>query len=233
LPLAYRFKMADGIVVNSVLVTHLWTVGSIGWYIILNSFALMAIGTAVAILLNSIMPNLLPQVLDDQEKIEARFREILTYFGDKIRHKASAINGHSLLRETGELLEAAKARADANQDNYLTRDYAYYSKYMTMRFLQFEIFLRMDKLLDEVEMTVFQTGLVADLTLALAAGLHEQNDGSGFMLNFERVLGICRLMALPSTREEFENRARLFAYLGEIRQLISIKQEFIKHVSEK
>ena len=231
LPLAHKFSLGDGIVVNSVLVTHLLSVGSIGLYIQVNSLALMAIGAGIAILLNSMMPNMMPQIRQDQETIESRFKDMLMFLAAKIRHSSCGVNEQSLFEEVGQLLEAAKKRADQNQENYLIRDFAYYSKYMSMRFLQFEAFLRMDKILNELHMTVLQSDLIAGITEEMAQDLHEHNDGEALLEKVGQVLGVCRDMELPKTREEFENRALLFSYLGELRHFIEVKREFMRHGS--
>ena len=228
LPLAFKFGLADGIVVNSVLVTHMLTVRSYGWPILLNSFALMAIGASLALILNSMMPNMVPQIMKDQEAIEAGFKDILLFLSAKIRRLDGETNERELFEAVKQLLEAAKIRAGHHQDNYLTRDFGYYSEYMAMRFLQFEVMARMNKMLDEIEMTVQQGDLVAGVTEEMAWLLHEYNNGATIRGKVEWVLGICRQMELPKTRQEFENRARLFSYLEELRHFIEIKQEFMK-----
>ena len=228
LPLAFKFGLADGIVVNSVLVTHMLTVRSYGWPILLNSFLLMAIGASLALILNSIMPNMMPKILKDQEAIEAGFKDILLFLSARIRRFTDETKAPQLFGTLKNLLEAAQIRADMHQDNYLTRDFAYYSKYMTMRFLQFEVLVRMNKILHELEMPVEQGDLIADLTEELAWLLHEYNNGATVLTRVEWVLEVCRQMELPKTRQEFENRARLFSYLEELRHFIEIKQEFMK-----
>jgi len=233
LPLAYKFGLADGIVVNSVLVTHMLTVESYSWPILWNSFALMAIGAGLALVLNSIMPSMMPRILKDQELIEAGFKDILLLMSAKIRRSTDETNDYALFEKVRNLLADAKKRADQHQENYLTRDVAYYSKYMAMRFLQFELMQRMNKILDDIQMSVQQAALVADLTEEMAWLLHEYNNGATVLVKVEWVLDLCRQMELPKTRQEFENRARLFSYLGELRHFIEIKQEFMKHVGNR
>lgn len=230
LPLAYRFGLRDGIVVNSVLVTHLLAVGSIGPAILLNSAVLMLIGAGTAILLNSFMPNMMPKILSDQHEIEAAFKTILAFMAAKVKHEENDWEEEAVFQKASSLLKAAKKRADDNRENYLTRDYAYYSRYIAMRFLQFELLVRMSKTLGQIQMTVSQTELVAQLTKELGLSFHEQNDGVEILGKTVELLERFRQQDLPKTREEFENRARLFIYLGEIRHFIEIKQEFVKHV---
>ncbi|MBA1326190.1 aromatic acid exporter family protein [Enterococcus faecium] len=57
IPLASRFKLTEGIVVNSVLVTHYLVEENMSWQLIGNEAGLMAIGLVFALLANVYMPD--------------------------------------------------------------------------------------------------------------------------------------------------------------------------------
>ena len=233
LPLAFKFKLKDGIVVSSVLVTHLITEKAVNAQILFNSMCLMGIGVGVGLLFNLHMPNMLPQIKKDQKLIEEKFREILRYFSMKVRHQIRDEKEQELLSSLKELLAEAQQRAKDNRENYFLEEMTYYSKYMQMRFHQYEVLTRLNTLLDQVDVASEQTELVADLTEKFADSLHEFNPGHELISETEKVLEICRNQELPKTRAEFENRAMLFQYLNEFRHLLEIKRDFVKHLTEE
>ena len=57
IPLAVKLKVTEGIVVNSVLVTHYLVEQSFSIQLLTNEFLLLTIGVGAALLLNSYMPN--------------------------------------------------------------------------------------------------------------------------------------------------------------------------------
>jgi len=231
LPLAFKFKLNDGIGVSSVLVTHLLSEGYVSVSLLVNELWLMGIGAGLAIMLNLYMPNMLPQIKKDQNQIEQMFREILLFLSDKARHQINDVNEEALFASVKELLVAAEQRAKKNRENYILAEMTYYTQYMRMRFQQFEVLLRLSKLLDQVAMPLDQTDLIADLTEQFAQTLHEFNPGNELMEQTDHILDIFRQQSLPQTRAEFENRAQLFQYLNEFRYLLELKRDFIDHLT--
>ncbi len=67
IPLTVKLKVTDGIVVSSVLVTHLLVEKQVNSYWIINELGLMLVGVLVALILNSYMPK-------NEEKIKRRYR---------------------------------------------------------------------------------------------------------------------------------------------------------------
>src|SRR5699024_12603180 len=57
IPMAVRFSLTDGIVVNSVLVTHYLLEESFAWRLIVNEFLLMILGVGFALVFNLYMPD--------------------------------------------------------------------------------------------------------------------------------------------------------------------------------
>ena len=77
IPLVVRFNLEQGIVVSSVLVTHLLVEKSVGMFWIWNELSLMLVGVGVALLLNLYMPSIEGQIKQDQIYIEEKMKEIL------------------------------------------------------------------------------------------------------------------------------------------------------------
>lgn len=72
IPLTVKLKVTDGIVVSSVLVTHLLVEKQVNSYWIINELGLMLVGVLVALILNSYMP-----------KNEEKIKEDIDYISEK------------------------------------------------------------------------------------------------------------------------------------------------------
>ena len=233
IPLAVSYKLSDGIVMSSVLVTHLLGEGYISLSLIANEFFLVIIGAGIAILFNLYMPKMQPRIKEDQAKIEEQFRIVLLCLAGTTSSQSVAIDEEFLFQTLEEMLLKARDRAMLHKENYLLDEMTYYVQYMDMRFIQYQVLLSMRQTLGKVVMTVEQSSLIADLTEHIAFNLHEYNPAEDLIQMTQDVLTQCRNQELPKTREEFENRALLFQYLNDLQYLLEIKCHFVRNLTEQ
>lgn len=233
IPLAVSYKLSDGIVMSSVLVTHLLGEGYISLSLIANEFFLVIIGAGIAILFNLYMPKMQPRIKEDQAKIEEQFRIVLLCLAGTTSSQSVAIDEEFLFQTLEEMLLKARDRAMLHKENYLLDEMTYYVQYMDMRFMQYQVLLSMRQTLGKVVMTVEQSSLIADLTEHIAFNLHEYNPAEDLIQMTQDVLTQCRNQELPKTREEFENRALLFQYLNDLQYLLEIKCHFVQNLTEQ
>ncbi|MDB8553010.1 aromatic acid exporter family protein [Turicibacter sanguinis] len=233
IPLAVSYKLSDGIVMSSVLVTHLLGEGYISLSLIANEFFLVIIGAGIAILFNLYMPKMQPRIKEDQVKIEEQFRIVLLCLAGTTSSQSVAIDEEFLFQTLEEMLLKARDRAMLHKENYLLDEMTYYVQYMDMRFMQYQVLLSMRQTLGKVVMTVEQSSLIADLTEHIAFNLHEYNPAEDLIQMTQDVLTQCRNQELPKTREEFENRALLFQYLNDLQYLLEIKRHFVQNLTEQ
>lgn len=233
IPLAVKFKLSDGIVMSSVLVTHVLGEGYISGGLLMNELLLMAIGAGIALIFNLYMPKMVPQIRQDQVAIEEQFRKVLFCLAKTIRSRSVTIDEEDLFLSLAKQLELAKARAENNRQNYLFDEMTYYAQYMEMRGMQYQVLSGMRHLLGKLQMTLDQSMCLADLTEHIAGRLHEFNTADELMMETKQVLDRFRHQALPQTREEFENRALLFQYLNEVKHLLEIKRQFVLNLTEE
>src|SRR5699024_6583791 len=66
IPVSVRFQLDDGIVVNSVLMTHFLVEQNFSLAMITNEFLLMGIGAGLALVANLYMPDLEKTLREDQ-----------------------------------------------------------------------------------------------------------------------------------------------------------------------
>jgi uncharacterized membrane protein YgaE (UPF0421/DUF939 family) len=230
IPISAMFNFNEGIVVNSVLVTHLLVERSIAPSLMLNELILMSIGIGVALILNLHMPSLEKKIKEDQYYIEAAIKGILMNMSDSLRNNAVSIKEEDLFKNLEVKLKEGKNRAYRNFNNALWRNDRYYIKYMDMRLSQFEILKNMRKHFNNFFITYEQSLRIADFTENVSNSLHEYNTAEGLLKNLYTLKESFASMELPKTREEFENRAMLYQFLNDLESFLIIKNEFKKNI---
>ncbi len=226
IPFTVKFNLTDGIVVSSVLVTHLLVEESISFYWMKNEILLMAVGAGIGILLNAYMPKIEGEIKEDQRYIEDSIRKILLNMAHTLRSHSVYIDEEKTFQDLEKRLEKANERARQHLDNYIMHEVKYYVQYMEMRTTQFTILEHMRKHIVKFEMTPTQTEIVASFAEKIALELHEYNSAEELLEEFKLVLEACRIQELPKTREEFESRAILFQFLNDLEYLLEVKRDF-------
>jgi len=231
IPLTIRFKAVEGISTSAVLATHLLSEGFISTSLLLNEVALMAVGTIVALGANYYMPKILPKIAKDQERIEENFLEIMLHLIEKIKRPIPTDD--ELFEKTANLLEAAKYRADHNQENYVFSEVSYFAQYMEMRFLQFEKLGDLNKILEEVSLNLMQADGLAALTEHFIHHLHDSLHIEAIIAESERAIEDFKNHPLPQNREDFHNETLIFSYLKEFQHLLEITHTFSDHLTNE
>lgn len=232
IPFAARFRLNEGIVVSSVLVTHLLVEKSTAIYLIINEFLLMLIGVSVALVLNLYMPSIEKKIKEDQAYIEECIREILRHMSVALRECAVSIKEEELFNNLENRLRLGRERAYRNLNNSIFSDNSYYTKYMEMRFQQLNALKNMRRHFERFSISYKQTDMIADFTSKIADSIHEYNTAEGLLKNLQALRESFREMELPKNREEFENRAMLYQFLNDLEQFLLIKNEFKKYLNE-
>jgi uncharacterized membrane protein YgaE (UPF0421/DUF939 family) len=228
--LASMFKLNEGIVVSSVLVTHLLVEKTVTTSLIVNEAALMTIGISVALLLNLYMPSIEKKIKEDQVYIEDHIREILCHMAVALRQCAVSVKEEQLFSNLESRLSLGRKRAYRNLNNTLFSDSSYYVKYMDMRVQQFHALNNMRKHFERFSISYTQSTMIADFTLRVSESIHEYNTADGLLISLKFLRESFITMELPKTREEFENRAMLYQFLNDFEQFLLIKNEFKKEL---
>ena len=171
--LASMFKLNEGIVVSSVLVTHLLVEKTVTTALIVNELALMTIGIGVALLLNLYMPSVEKKIKEDQVYIEEHIREILCHMSVALRQCAVSVKEEQLFNNLESRLRIGRERAYRNLNNTLFSDNSYYVKYMDMRVQQLHALNNMRKHFERFSISYKQSMMIADFTLRVSESIHE------------------------------------------------------------
>jgi uncharacterized membrane protein YgaE (UPF0421/DUF939 family) len=232
IPTAAKFSLNEGIVVSSVLVTHLMVEETTATSLIINELLLMFIGVIIALLLNLYMPSIEKKIKEDQEYIENYIREILQHMSVALRELSVSIKEEELFNNLEERLKAGMKRAYRILNNTIFSDSSYYARYMEMRLQQLNALKNMRRHFEKFSISYKQTEMIADFTSRLADSIHELNTAEGLLRNLQALREEFITMELPKTREEFENRAMLYQFLNDLEQFLLIKNQFKKYLKE-
>jgi uncharacterized membrane protein YgaE (UPF0421/DUF939 family) len=233
IPSAARFRFNEGIVVSSVLVTHLLVERSTAVPLIINELLLMVIGIGVALIMNLYMPSVDNKIKANQAEIEELIREILRHMSEALRQCAVSLKEDELFNNLEAKIKRGRDRAYRSLNNSLFSDNSYYAKYMDMRYQQLKVLKNMRRHFEKFSITYSQTEMIANFTLRLSNSIHEYNTAEGLLKRLQDLKENFKVMELPKTREEFENRAMLYQFLNDLEQFLMIKNDFKKNLDEE
>lgn len=230
-PIVTLLKVTEGLIVSTVLVTHIYALESLTIHAVANEIGLILIGVLIAWAINLHMPNVEKDIHELQLETEEQIKSILRKMSLQLINQCSIDEQHGQLVMLNQLLQEGKEKALQYNNNYMLKDYSYYIHYFQMRRQQYEVLVHMEKIFEQIFIGVPQAQALSEFTEQLALGFSEKTTGMKHLKEIESLEQIYRDSELPKTRAEFENRARLYQYLNDIKYLIEIKVDFVEAFS--
>ncbi|MBC1371224.1 aromatic acid exporter family protein [Listeria booriae] len=232
IPIAVRLKVTDGIVVSSVLVTHILVEQSLSLFWFTNEMLLMAVGAGIGILLNLYMPKMDIEMKQQRQKIESIMRQIFFCFAQDLKREPVYLDEKKLIKQLSAYLTEANEQSRRHFDNQLFADSRYYIKYIDMRTVQLRVIKQMSLSIQSVSILTNHATKMAELVEKTALSISEQNPAEDLIEDVNQILTDFRQSELPKTREEFEGRALLFQFLNDLRYLLELKRDFTQQFKE-
>lgn len=232
IPSAVRLKVTEGIVPASVLVTHLLGEGYIGADLIFNELLLILIGVGIALVVNLYMPSLEEDLLVEKKKIETQMYTIFIKMEQALKMEGNNLNIQEELKLVEEGLRVGMARATQYRNNSYIGKKSLYEKYFDMRFSQYQVMLYMQKHFERFYMVAKEAYEVANLTHKIALSVKGEVFVESLLEQVEELRVHFKESNLPTSRDEFENRAMLYQFLTDLEQFLDIKKMFKEDMSE-
>lgn len=227
IPITSRFKISEGMVPAVVLSTHLLVANEITLYWVINELLIMIIGVGIASIANLFMPSLHNQFNEDKEYIEKSYRVILSKMSKSLLTYTADIDEEIIINDIEKRLNESIDRAYKIANNNLLKSDSYYVDYMNMRKNQFDIIKKLRSHFEKFYMSFEQTHMISKFTKNVADQIKDTNDCKELLKELENIKQDFKQMALPKTREEFENRAQLLQFLNDMEDLLRIKSNFV------
>lgn len=233
IPITSKFNIAEGMVPAVVLSTHLLIAGELNSYWIINELLITFIGVGIASIANLFMPSLRSEFNEDKEYIEKSYKIILYKMANSLVSYTVDIDEGIIMNELENRLTEAVNRAYKIASNNLLNTDSYYIDYMNMKKIQFDIIKKLRSHFEKFYMSFEQTFMISKFTKNVASQIKDSNDCLDLLEELEVLKEDFKQMALPKTREEFENRAQLLQFLNDMEDLLRIKRNFILNYSSE
>ena len=227
IPLTMFLNIQEGTVVGAVLSTHLLTSNNISIHWVINENFLIIIGIGVAMIFNLLTRSLDEDFINMKNKIEENFKLILVDMSDSLLNQAVPIYQQKVFLDVETLIGKTKDIAEKITNNYVFKSNYYHINYINMRTVQFDIIKRMKKHFLRFNMTLEQTKMLSNFTFQIANNIFENNDCIEILEQLNSLRKEYEMMELPSTREEFENRALLYQFLNDLEDFLLVKRNYI------
>ena len=218
------FKWYSSMAMNSVLISHFLTLNHFTLTTVTNELGLFIIGVGIGILANLHL-NKNSSINQLKNKADEQIRYILSRMSQRVLSEIENYDGHCFI-ELNHLIVKAKAVSIENEKNTFIKNDDL--KYIKMREHQSQVLQEMYKVINRLNTTPITATLISNLLNKISIEYNEMNDCVGLLEEYNSIYLKMKEEKLPSTRKEFEDRARLFHLLQLIEEFLTIKKEYIK-----
>ena len=227
--LMYKYDSTTAIVLNVVLVMHIYSLEEITVDILLNEFGLMFLGVMIALIMNAFVLDIESELKGYQKEVEEIFDRIFNNMGRCLVNECTADIVRIDLEKLFQILLKAKKRSYQYMNNFYLKENNYYVEYFSMRTGQYYTVKRMQKFIKQ--------DFLKDKEVKLLKGFTDN------FINNTKVLDSCMVQVealekikqhftydadLPATYNQLQNRIALHQYLYGLDDLISVKMRFIE-----
>lgn len=233
IPTVVKVKVTEGIVPASVLVTHLLGEGTITIGLIINELLIMLVGVGVALIMNLYMPSLEETLLVEKRKIEDQMYLVFLKMESALKGNDDNLDIDVELSLIETSLKSGMKKATQYRNNLYIGNKSLYEKYFDMRFSQYQVMLYMKKHFERFYMLAKEAHEIADLMHEMALSVRGKILVEDLLEKLEMLREHFKASNLPTSRDEFENRAMLYQLLTDIEQFLDVKKLFKENLSEK
>lgn len=220
------FSWNSAMAMNSVLISHFVSLGSMSISALSNEALIFVIGVGCGIVANLHLRKKTGYIEKLKNETDEQIIKILSRMSDRILNKdISDYNGQcfTILRKQ---IRQAKNAAEENFNNQFGNRDKYDMEYIAMRDRQCQVLYEMYKGVREMDTSPQTAGAISDFLKNIAEVFESGNDGKQLMSEFAKMDRYMKSQPLPISRKEFEDRARLFCLMRSIEEFIEIKMEF-------
>lgn len=221
------FKWYSAMAMNSVLISHFLTEGSMGIEQITNESLLFAVGVLAGIGANLYLHKNSDYMTELRGQADEQIKHILSRMSERIlNHNMDDYDG-DCFEILDKHIAAATYLADLNDKNQFSNGDKYDIEYIEMREKQSKVLYEMYKNVRYINMAPATAKQVSDFLQHVSEEYHQENTVEVLKEELGIIMQEMKNTPLPTDREEFENRARLFMLLKQLDDFLNLKKEFI------
>ena len=237
-PFCLYFRWREAVVIDTVLISHFLSEGSMSLPVLWNEIQLFLVGTFFAILVNlSLHPNE-KKFSKRADEVDEEIKKLMLVLSDRIRmqDKSKVDFEENIFADLDEKLYEARKCALTNYDNSIFRKDSKESEieidYIEMRQKQRMLLEEINYLIKTIHFTPAQANEVADFLCHVQEEHQRYNPVVTLLEEVDQLFENMKTEELPQTREEFEARAGLFYILKHIRYLLRLKRAFAEKYAD-
>lgn len=222
------FKWYSAMAMNSVLISHFVTFGSMNKDTVINEILIFIIGVGIGVIANLHLRKRKDYIEKLKNETDAQIVKILKRMSNRIQDKDLSDYNGECFQILNKQIAQAQHVAELNYKNQFQKDDIFDQEYISMRDRQRHVLYEMYKDVRRLNSTPGTAQRISDFLNETANVFDKNNDAIALMEQFQEMSQYMKSQPLPVTREEFEDRARLFSLLCNLEEFLQIKIEFAK-----
>ncbi len=220
------FRWYSAMAMNSVLISHFVTMGNMGMESLQNEVLLFIIGVGCGIIANMNLRKKADEMQQLQQQTDDQIIRILNRMSERILDRDLSDYNGECFKVLRDLIYEAGAVARENYNNELRSADTFDIDYIDMRSEQCDVLYEMYKTIRKLNTSPVTAGRLSEFLADTAAVFEKDNNVKGLLTELEELKNYMKNQPLPVTRQEFEDRARLFGLMGDIEEFLEIKRDF-------
>lgn len=225
------FQLTEAVSINAVLVTHYLLEGHMEISLFINEALLLFIGAGIGTLLNLYIPGKVNEIRAVQHTLEKDLKTVLLRMSEYIlKEDKSDYTGSCFDTLLADISEGEK-KAYAYMNNTFFQESKYFMEYMQMRRQQCMVLKDIYKKIMSINAIPVQAEQISAFIHSIGIHFGESNNAQELLDELNELLKEMKETTLPSTREEFENRAVLYLILMDFEYFLQLKKEFVETLS--
>lgn len=225
------FNWNSAMAMNSVLISHFVTFGTMNLRTLGNEGAIFAIGVGCGIIANLHLRKKVDYIEELKYAADQQIIKILSRMSERILNKDISDYNGECFKILKKQIRKAKNVAEENFNNQFTSQDTFDIEYIIMRDRQCQVLYEMYKSIRKMDTTPHTAETISIFLKNMAEVFQKENDGKRLMEQFNEMDMYMKEQPLPLERKEFEDRARLFGLMRSIEEFIDIKIEFAEKYS--
>lgn len=219
IPLCVKLRIHEGIASSSVIVMHVYMHGEWEAFFFLNEIGVILIGLGVALLINWYMPSIDKTLARYRDQVDGLIAAILKETALYLKEGRTLWDGKELLL-LADILAKASSLAVLDAENSLQRKESSYHHYFRAKRKQYDILERMLPAVSGISIQMEQGRRIGELIEEMNAHMSGGIPSPHLAEKLRSIRDYHKLLPLPVTRDEFENRASLYAVANELERFI-------------
>lgn len=221
-----RYQWLSAMAMDSVLISHFIGFASMSSDHIINEALIFFLGIGAGIIANLHLHKDINSIEKLKTDADEQIRKILRRMSERmIEEDKSDYNGDCFQKLDDMIREAENVARTNYANQFGTRD-RYDLDYIAMRRKQKEVLFEMYKFVRQLRTTPDNIYLIANFLDDISLQFERNNTAEDLLRERQEIDRFMMTTELPKTREEFEDRALLFALLHQIKEFLEIKAEF-------